>query len=297
MRTSLRPFRFGVVLAARATTRQDWLARCREAEQLGYDVILVPDHLETQSPVPALLAAAEATTRPRLGTFVLNTGFWSPALLARELRTVHRYLGDRLEVGLGAGYVRAEFEAAGVRWQPAAQRIEHLGRTVAALEESFRQLDKGQPGRGGPAIMIGGNADAVLRIAARHADIASFTPGKPKAAPGQRRLTSAADLAGRVDFLRAQAAERAAAIEMNVFVQAVTITDDRHHAARRLQELDPTYSPQELLELPTVLVGSREEIVSQLRNWRQRLGFSYITVRESAMRDMAAAMELARAFA
>ncbi|NUP22148.1 MAG: LLM class flavin-dependent oxidoreductase, partial [Streptomyces sp.] len=83
---SPRPFRFGVNLMT-AAPADEWRAKCRRAEELGYDVILVPDHLGMPAPFPALVAAAEATERPRLGTFVLNAGFWNPALLAREVAT------------------------------------------------------------------------------------------------------------------------------------------------------------------------------------------------------------------
>jgi alkanesulfonate monooxygenase SsuD/methylene tetrahydromethanopterin reductase-like flavin-dependent oxidoreductase (luciferase family) len=81
-----RPFRFGVSLLTPGPAGE-WRARCRRAEELGYDVILVPDHLGMVAPFPALVAAAEATERPRLGTLVLNAGFWNPTLLAREVAT------------------------------------------------------------------------------------------------------------------------------------------------------------------------------------------------------------------
>ena len=84
-----RPFRFGVNLVT-PESGDGWRAKCRRAEALGYDVLLVPDHLGTFAPFPALVAAAEATERPRVGTFVLNAGFWNPALLAREVATCDR---------------------------------------------------------------------------------------------------------------------------------------------------------------------------------------------------------------
>ncbi|MFE0807295.1 LLM class flavin-dependent oxidoreductase [Streptomyces sp. NPDC058848] len=107
-----RPYRFGVNLTVPAPAEQ-WSAKCRRAEGLGYDVIQVPDHLGMMAPFPALVAAARATARPRLGTFVLNAGFWNPALLAREVATTDALTGGRLELGLGTGYVRAEHDTAG----------------------------------------------------------------------------------------------------------------------------------------------------------------------------------------
>ncbi|MFF3146594.1 LLM class flavin-dependent oxidoreductase, partial [Streptomyces sp. NPDC057927] len=112
---SSRPFRFGVNLLAPAPL-DEWRAKCRRAEELGYDVILVPDHLGMPAPFPSLVAAAEATERPRLGTFVLNAGFWNPTLLAREVATTDTLTGGRLELGLGTGYIRAEHDTAGLPW-------------------------------------------------------------------------------------------------------------------------------------------------------------------------------------
>lgn len=114
-----RPFRFGVNLMSPAPAGE-WRAKCRRAEELGYDVILAPDHLGMPAPFPALVAAAEATERPRLGTFVLNAGFWNPALLAREVATTDALTDGRLELGLGTGYVQAEHETAGL---PGVRRV------------------------------------------------------------------------------------------------------------------------------------------------------------------------------
>ncbi len=132
-----RPFRFGVNLTVPAPA-EEWRAKCRRAEELGYDVILVPDHLGMTAPFPALVAAAEATERPRLGTFVLNAGFWNPALLAREVATTDALTGGRLELGLGTGYVRAEHDAAGLPFGAPGERVDRLRRTV---EELGRLLD------------------------------------------------------------------------------------------------------------------------------------------------------------
>src|SRR4051812_18547968 len=123
-----RPFRFAVNLTA-AATDEDWRAKCRQAEELGYDVILVPDHLGKVAPFPALVAAAQVTERPRLGTFVLNAGFWNPTLLAREVATVDALTGGRLELGLGAGYVQSEHDRAGLPFGSAGERGDHLPRT------------------------------------------------------------------------------------------------------------------------------------------------------------------------
>lgn len=123
---SSRLFRFGVNLLAPAPL-DEWRAKCRRAEELGYDVILVPDHLGMPAPFPSLVAAAEVTERPRLGTFVLNAGFWNPTLLAREVATTDTLTGGRLELGLGTGYIPAEHDTAGL---PGARRAS--GSTISS---------------------------------------------------------------------------------------------------------------------------------------------------------------------
>src|SRR5919108_1905512 len=135
-----RPFRFAVSLINPAPAGE-WRAKCRRAEELGYDVILVPDHLGMVAPFPALVAAAEATERPRLGTFVLNAGLWNPALLAREVATTDALTGGRLELGLGAGYVKAEHDSAGLPFGSPRERVDHLRRTIEELDRLLGSAD------------------------------------------------------------------------------------------------------------------------------------------------------------
>jgi alkanesulfonate monooxygenase SsuD/methylene tetrahydromethanopterin reductase-like flavin-dependent oxidoreductase (luciferase family) len=111
MSTPERPFRFGLQVA-RAESRQAWQDEARRAEDLGFDTIVVPDHIadELLSPMAALVTTAEATTRLRVGTFVLNNDFRHPALLAREAATIDLLTDGRLELGLGAGHSAPEYE-------------------------------------------------------------------------------------------------------------------------------------------------------------------------------------------
>src|ERR1700744_3339214 len=122
-----RPFRFGVNMLTPASAAE-WRAKCRRAEELGYDVILVPDHLGWVAPFPALVAAAQATERARVGTLVLNAGFYNPTLLAREVATTDALTGGRLELGLVSGYVREECDAAFQTFGSPGERVDHLRR-------------------------------------------------------------------------------------------------------------------------------------------------------------------------
>ncbi|MCP9983982.1 LLM class flavin-dependent oxidoreductase [Actinomadura madurae] len=107
----MRDFRFGFNVFDIAS-HGDFAERCRRAERYGYATALVPDHLGAPAPFPAMVAAADATERLRVGALVLNAGFWNAHLLAREVATADRLTGGRVELGLGAGHMKWEFDAA-----------------------------------------------------------------------------------------------------------------------------------------------------------------------------------------
>ncbi|WP_338694061.1 LLM class F420-dependent oxidoreductase [Streptomyces sp. Q6] len=285
-----RPFRFGVNMLS-PSPGDAWRAKCRRAEELGYDVILVPDHLGMPSPFPALVAAAEATTRPRVGTFVLNCAFWNPVLLAREVTTTEALTGGRLELGLGTGYVRDEFEQAGVPWGTPGSRVDHLEHTIAELDRLLASPEQGPR----PPLLIGGNGDRMLRIAAERADIAAFTGARsaPNRPSGLQPLTPD-ELDGRVATYRKFAQDRAEPAEMNLLVQLVDVTEDRSAAARPWLERMPDLTERDVLESPLVLAGTVEEITAQLLERRERYGFSYITVLEPHHEALAPVIEALR---
>ncbi|MFF5253507.1 LLM class F420-dependent oxidoreductase [Streptomyces leeuwenhoekii] len=292
-----RSFRFGVNLVAPAPDRE-WRAKCRRAEELGYDVILVPDHLGMAAPFPALVAAAEATERPRLGTFVLNAGFWNPALLAREVATADALTGGRLELGLGTGYVQAEHEAAGLPFGSPRERVDHLRRTVEELTGLLGSAEhRPQPvQRPRVPLLIGGNGDRMLRLTAEHADIAAFTGARsvPGSTTGQLAPITAEELDERVARYRELAAGRAEPAELNLLVQQVVVTEDREATVRPFLELVPHLTAAQVLELPIVLVGTVEEITAQVRAQRERYGFTYLTVLEPCMEEFAPVMAALR---
>ncbi|MFT2020503.1 LLM class F420-dependent oxidoreductase [Streptomyces sp. 796.1] len=276
-----RPFRFGVNMLA-IETGEAWRAQCRRAEELGYDVLLVPDHLGMPAPFPALIAAAEATERPRVGTFVLNAGFWNPALLAREVATCDQLTGGRLELGLGAGYVKDEHDSAGLPWGTPRERVDHLERTVTELErllaDAEHQPRAAQSPR--PPVLLGGNGDRMLRLAARHADVAAFTGAHqaPDSPTGTLTMITADALAERVAAYLSFAADRTTPAELNYLVQRVVITEDRRAVAEEFSQYTNGLSADQVLEHPALLAGTVTEIADQIRAHRERFGFTYFTV-------------------
>ncbi|MFF7702284.1 LLM class F420-dependent oxidoreductase [Streptomyces lydicus] len=289
-----RPFRFGVNMLT-IDTGAAWREKCRRAEALGYDVLLVPDHLGMPAPFPALVAAAEATERPRVGTFVLNAGFFPPALLAREVATTDALTGGRLELGLGTGYVRAEFEAAGLPWGTPGERVDHLARTVEELDRLLGDPEHAPRAaqRPRPPLLIGGNGPRMLRLAAERAEIAAFTggrqaPGKPE---GTLELLPAEELAASVARYQGYAAGRPEPAELNILVQRVLVTDDRRAAAREIAALGVGLDEEQALEAPTLLIGTVRQMAEQLRERRERYGFSYITVLDPHLEAFAPVLE------
>lgn len=278
--------RFGVSLTT-LEDRASWMDKCRRAEDLGYHVITVPDHLDMPSPFPACVLAAEATTSIRVGTFVSNTAFYNPALFARDVVSTTRLTGGRLEVGLGAGWKRREFDQTGIPFEAAARRVDRLVETV---EELGRAYDRPA---GRPSLLIGGTGDRVLRLAARHADIVSFsgTAFDPQGR-GMAYLT-AAEMDGRVGLVSAELSRLGRDAERNVIVLRTQLTDDRLAALEDYSRfLRGTLSPDQVGELPAVLIGSPEQIAEQVLDRHKRFGFSYFTVQEAALDTFAKVMPL-----
>lgn len=305
----MRELRFSSNIFA-VPSRAAFIDRCRLAERSGYDTVFAPDHLGAPAPFPVLVAAANATERLRVGTLVLNVPFWNPALLAREVATTDILTDGRLELGLGAGHMKAEFDQAGIAWEPFGTRADRLAQMIHALEHFFIADQQELPGgqapqpvqkRGfngsGPPLIVGGTGDPILKIAAEHADIVAIAgayqvKGRP---PGTFRLATAAEADERVRFARDQAGDRVDEIEWHVLVQMVVETDDRRATAERLRpELGPEMTVDEALETPFLLIGTLDEMADQVARNRERYGFTYITVHDPYMEAFAPVIQRLR---
>ncbi len=133
----MKSFRFGVNVW-NATSRTTWVEKARKIEDLGYSTLTVPDRsAEFFAPIPALVSAAEATTRLRIGTNVLNNDLRQPVLVAQEAGTIDLLTDGRLQLGLRAGHMKSEYDQAGLSYDAAGTRIARLAEAGGATRLSL----------------------------------------------------------------------------------------------------------------------------------------------------------------
>jgi len=297
---AVHPFRFGVSVWS-ASSRGEWKAKARKAEDDGFDTLSVPDHLTAGMfpPLVALCTAAEATTRLRVGTLVLNNEFRHPALVARDAACIDVLTDGRFELGIGAGHMASELASLGLPFEPAATRIARLEEAVSLIQsllaeekvtlqaEHYSVHDHAlfpRPVQRPIPMLIGGNDRRVLELAARKASIVGFTGFFPteRGTRVSAAHFTASGFESRLQLVRAAAGERFAALELHALIQAVVRTDDARAAAETLQARMPGLSTEDILESPFVLLGTPEQMESALLDRRRRFGLSYFTVFEPA---------------
>lgn len=248
----------------RGTSRSALEESARRAEDLGYDVMHVPDHLGGPAPFPVMTTIAMATSALRVGTFVINSAFYRPALLARDVSALYDLTGGRFDLGLGTGYVREEFDAAGIPFPSAGQRVDHLRETTDYMAEHLPDVP----------IMIAGNGDRVLRIAARSADIIGFTGGDRAPSADQDPLGD------RIAFVRDAAGDRFDDLELNIAITGMPVEESQLPDLTIPRHFLPGLSDEELLRHPGVLSGSTEEMAERIRGYRDDYGVSYVIVQD-----------------
>lgn len=289
----MHPFRFGIQCRGPADPT-GWPALARKVEDLGWSTLTVADHLDDQlAPIPAAMAAAAATTTLRVGTMVLANDYRHPVMVAKEAATLDVLTGGRFELGIGAGWMTADYEAAGIELARAGLRIDRLTEALAVLRglwsaEPFsfdgthyqiREL-AGRPApvtTGGPPIVIGGGGERVLRLAAREADVVALNVNLRAGVIDERAFPDGTPAATdrKLGWIRDAAGDRSDQLELQARVHLAMVTDDR---AAVIQELSPAFglTPAEAAATPHALIGTVEEICDQLVERRERWGISYL---------------------
>jgi probable F420-dependent oxidoreductase len=312
-----RPFRFGVQSFS-APSRTAWLDIARRAEGLGYSVLSLADHFIGPGPaqeasshppqelaaVPAMAVAAEATTRLRLCCRVFCTDYRHPVMLTKDAATLDLLSEGRMEIGLGAGWLRGEYEAAGIPFERPGVRIAKLAEAVTLMKrlmadgqvsfagEHFRvQGFEGRPKpvqRPHPPLMIGGGGERVLSLAAREADIVSFNFNNRSGVIGPDGVqTSTAELTARkVEWVKRAAGARFPDLELEIGAYFTFVGDSGDAMAARMGNVFGL-SADAMRAHPHGLFGSVDTICDELVRRRELYGISYVTVGDIQMPDFA----------
>jgi probable F420-dependent oxidoreductase len=296
------PFRFAAQLSvAPGKQAAGWAEQARKAEDLGYSTLLMPDHFGDQlAPVPALMAAADATTSLRIGALVHDNDYKHPLVLAKELATLDVLSNGRLEIGLGAGWMRTDYEESGIPYDPPAVRVDRFEEGVAIInglletdgpfsfegthykvkEHHLLPRPVQQPR---PPLIIGGGGKRVLGIAGRLADIVSINVNLKGGTAGPEVIPDATPARTRekVEWVRQAAGARFDDIELNCLIGFVLETDDRQSI---IDSMAPTMGldPTDALHVPLALVGSIEQMEEELHWRRENYGLSYFSFEGSS---------------
>ena len=295
------PFRFGVQ-AAVAPTMSAWRDQARTAEGLGYSTLYVSDHLDAQfGPLVATTVAAEATSTLHVGFGVLNNDLRNPVVLAKEIATLGLAAEGRVEVGLGAGWLRSDYEEAGIEYDEPAVRVDRLAESLAVMKTLWSEGKATSAGThyavgdahcdprpaSPPRVIVGGGSRRILTVAAEHADTVGVNTSL---ASGQK----GGDLASQATFdhfdrclawVREGAGERFSSIELQIMAFATKVVASRRAAVRTATMLG--LPGEDALELPIVLLGTPDELCEQLLKRRERWGFTNIVVPGEAMESFA----------
>lgn len=299
-----RTFRFGVQVHS-APSGQAWTDIARQAENLGYSTLFMPDHFGDQfAPVPALAAAAAVTTDLRVGALVLDNDYKHPLVLAKELATIDVLSGGRLEIGLGAGWMKSDYDESGMSYDPPATRVDRFEEGLAVIigllgdepltfeGDHYRiSAHNGLPKPAQsprPPVLVGGGKRRMLSIAGRSADIVGINPtipnGEVDADAARSGTATATD--EKLGWVRAAAGDRYGDLEINLLNFGCFVTDDRDAL---IDQMAPAFgiSPEELAEFPHALAGTVDEICTTLEQRRDRWDASYIVIQHDAMEAMA----------
>jgi probable F420-dependent oxidoreductase len=259
-------------------SRAEFAAAAERAERLGFDFVAAPDHLGIASPFAALVAAGAATRRIRLRTYVLNACFWTPALLAREAATADLLTDGRLELGLGGGHMKSEFDDAGIPWRPLGERIEQL---ELAVREVRRRLADGagpQPVQHPIPVAVGAMSTRGLAVAAEHADIVSFSGLRQlrDAPPGAFTVATSDQTDRLVGYVDERRGGRP--YEADILLQLVQVDVDPRLAASEFANEVPGLDPERVLDSPFVLLArDAEEAAAELQRRGERWGVASVT--------------------
>ena len=297
----MKPFRF-LADAFDASTTRELGERARAAEAMGATTFILPDHLVPQlAPIPYLATVAALTERLRISAFVHNNDLRHPAVLAQDLATLDVLSDGRLDVALGAGWNKPEYDAIGLAFDPVPTRQARLEEAVAVIKGCFGEGPfsfhgefyditdyQGFPRpaqKPHPPIFIGGGGRRTLSLAGREANIVGLAPRILKEQRAEPKSLTWAAAEEKVDWVREAAGERFDDLVFNVYPSGspIVVTDDLRGEARKIidrlkSRTGIELTEQEVIDSPHVYIGSIDRFVEKFRELRERLGVSSFLV-------------------
>jgi probable F420-dependent oxidoreductase len=294
-----RPFRFTASMPGLDRPVARWRDEIRRIEDLGFSSVSVSDHFTggwAMDPLVAMTVADEASTRLRVLGMVFCNDFRHPVLLHKSLANLDVFSGGRVEVGLGAGWLRDDHDAAGLPFDPPGVRVERLTESIEVLLGLFGEKPVSFAGRyyqvsdldglpkpvqrPHPPLLVGGGSRRILELAGRRADIVGVNP---RLAPDVDPLAAVAEmsperLVRKISWARAAAVAAgrdpgALEFQLRMFDVRVTHRGVEHRATSSHARLA---DPATLASSPSVLHGSVDECVDRLVAIRERYGVSYL---------------------
>src|SRR4051794_15556520 len=292
-------FRFSTAMPRLIQPVSAWRDRLRRIEDLGYWSVAVSDHFTAgwkMEPVVSMTAALEATTTLRVIPLVLGNDYRHPVILHKSLATLDVLSEGRVEIGIGAGWMESDYQAATMPYDPAPVRIERLGESVEVIKGLFgagpfsyvgkhyqiTELD-GLPKpvqRPHPEILIGGGSRRVLELAGASADIVGINPVMRRdRADGLALLDLTAEgVAKKVAIARRSAVAAGRdpdTLRYHTSIRSLHIPDvpgsERWVSSMATDVTDPAV----LADSPAVLHGTVASCVEQLRQRRDEFGLDY----------------------
>jgi probable F420-dependent oxidoreductase len=282
------------------------MSAVKHIEDLGFSTIFVPDHFEHQwEPVATMAAVAAVTEKINVGTSVFDVDYRHPVILAQASATIHMISNGRHEFGIGAGWLKDEYEKAGIPFDPAWKRIQRLEEAVKIIKSlwinettsfegkhyKINELPRVSPPlEGRPRLLIGGGGKTMLRLAGRHADIVNISASVPKGIydKGVVRASSSAKLKEKREWILDSAAKVGRSsdeLELSIWAPRIKITDDPDTLFKPLAERFST-SLEDIRDWTYLLYGSGHDLREKLRRWNENYGISYIIVAGASMEDI-----------
>jgi probable F420-dependent oxidoreductase len=293
----------------RAASAHEWREKARRIESLGYSTLYLPDHFGDQlSPIAGLMAAADATTRLRVGSLVFDNDYRHPVVLAKEAATLDLLSDGRLDFGLGAGWMSSDYEQTGIPLDSPGTRIERMAEGLQIIKSFFAggsvsftgkhyrisgvEASPAPVQKPHPPIILGGGGRRMLSLAAREADIVSInyklTEGRVNRNLVRTGLAEATD--EKLVWIKEAAGDRFSKIELCATVFVASVTDDRDGVAAAFAASIGS-EPREVLEMPHFLIGTTDQMIEDLKVRRDRYGISYVVIPDSAAESLAAVVE------